>query len=270
MIPLHGIITSIVKSKPEVDAKQVFLFFKDYKLSDSPVCQIQDILPIIHPDTVMIINQDKTYEDLKDTPAYKLLNDIKTILPKSKVTIINPEFKDGEMIIDHQKDDVSKLDVIAPTLGINVGEKGQLEIYRAPSMIQKFPFKIGDLSQEELETLRDMDIDVKYPTEGVYLLNEICNPGTTNLSVRYTFENFNETGDLLRKVIPILAMRTQKGTLHLSELKQDSEDWVFNTEGSTFLLYVTEHGIQVYTLRDGTVLSGNPMWHSEPIGKLYF
>lgn len=266
---LANIVSGVVKKESKVDRKKVGYFFREYTPYNDKRYPIELLLRILNPDEIVILslyNEIIGNED-NDAMVDRIVNNTSVLLPNAKVTVVygsmDPDNGEITLALDSV---ITKEQLSLVEVGLFIDKGGNLYVYKGLYVPETVRFYTQTLSKENLEALRDDDLDVLLPTKDMFMINDLVRAREPEIKICYFMSNDKNTN--LQKVTAIvktLLTAKLRTSIQTHCFEDDWKGWdtgseqvnVFGTQ-SDYVLAIRGDRIDVHLETEDGTMSKEP------------
>lgn len=252
---LASIVSGVVKKENKVDRKKVAYFFRDYIPSAQKRYQIELLMLLLKPEEVTILSVQNEFIGDEDNNVLtsRIVDNLSVLLPNTKVTVVYGSMVgNGSDIVLDEDAPLTKEQLAMSEVGLCITSTGELYVYKGQYVPAGAQFYSNALSQENLEALRDDDLDVLFPTANMYMLSDLVRNREPHIMICYFLENskkdiIGKIGDITKSILGL----SIKATFETTYFDEDFKKWEHH-EGESITLFDQQYDY-VLVLRDNRV-----------------
>ncbi|QYN80097.1 hypothetical protein PQD71_gp229 [Kosakonia phage Kc263] len=202
---LASIVSGVVKKESKVDRRKVAYFFRDYKSYGDKQYPIELLLRILNPDEIFILSlyNEVIGDEDNNAKVDRIVNNVSVLLPNAKVTVVHGSMDPDNGEVTLAEDSViTKEQLSLAEVGLFIDKGSNLYVYKAAFVPQGPRFYTQALDKENLEALRDDDLDVLLPTEDMYMISDLIRNSEPEIKICYFMPN--DKGTNVKKVTEII------------------------------------------------------------------
>lgn len=266
---LANIVSGVVKKENKVDRKKVGYFFREYTPYNDKRYPIELLLRILNPDEIVILslyNEIIGNED-NDAMVDRIVNNTSILLPNAKVTVVygsmDPDNGEITLALDSV---ITKEQLSLVEVGLFIDKGGNLYVYKGQYVPPTVRFYAQALSKENLEALRDDDLDVLLPTKDMFMISDLVGAREPEIKICYFMSNDRSTNlEKVTTIVKMLLTAKLRTSIQTHCFEDDWKGWdtgseqvnVFGTQ-SDYVLAIRGDRIDVHLETEDGPMSKEP------------